>query len=158
MADAGRGLDRDEALATAFSLFGAGFDTTRHLIGNAVHALLCQPDQLVRLRREPSLVRAAVEEFLRYDGSVQFTTRTALKDFSLDGEQFHCGDMMLLCLGSANRDPAVYETPDRLDVGRQRVQPLTFGGGIHVCLGALHPTVSPCLSLQFRSPPFIRSF
>src|SRR6185312_4897204 len=88
MADAGRGLDRDEALATAFSLFGAGFDTTRHLIGNAVHALLCQPDQLVRLRREPSLVRAAVEEFLRYDGSVQFTTRTALKDFSLDGEQF----------------------------------------------------------------------
>ena len=129
-------LSEDEALATAFSLFGAGFDTTRHLIGNAVHALLRDPDQLALLREDPSLVRNAVEEVLRYDGSVQFTTRTALEDIDLDGEPVRRGDAFYLCLGAANRDPAAHDRPDELDVRRERPQPLTFGGGIHHCLGA----------------------
>jgi len=129
-------LSADEALATAFSLFGAGFDTTRHLIGNAVHALLRHPDQLTLLRDQPGLMRNAVEEFLRFDGSVQFTTRTALQDVDLDGERFTRGDAFYLCLGAANRDPEAHERPDELDIRRARPQPLTFGGGIHHCLGA----------------------
>lgn len=134
--EAGDRLSSDEALATAFSLFGAGFDTTRHLIGNSVHALLSHPDQLDALRAEPGLMRNAVEEFLRYDGSVQFTTRTALEDVDLDGERVAAGTAFYLCLGAANRDPEAHERPDVLDVRRARPQPLTFGGGIHHCLGA----------------------
>jgi cytochrome P450 len=129
-------LGPDEALATAFSLFGAGFDTTRHLIGNAMHALLQHPDQLQLLSDQPGLMRNAVEEFLRYDGSVQFTTRTALEDIDLDGERFARGAAFYLCLGSANRDPDAHKRPDELDIRRERPQPLTFGGGIHHCLGA----------------------
>lgn len=129
-------LTADEALATAFSLFGAGFDTTRHLIGNAVVALLGHPDQLALLRERPELMRGAVEEFLRYDGSVQFTTRTALEDVELDDLQVNAGDAFYLCLGAANRDPEAHERADELDIQRERPQPLTFGGGIHHCLGA----------------------
>lgn len=134
--EAGDRLSSDEALATAFSLFGAGFDTTRHLIGNAVHALLHNPEQLELLRAEPELMRGAVEEFLRYDGSVQFTTRTALEDVELGDLRAAAGDAFYLCLGAANRDPEAHERPDELDVRRERPQPLTFGGGIHHCLGA----------------------
>lgn len=134
--EAGDRLSSDEALATAFSLFGAGFDTTRHLIGNAVHALLAHPEQLERLRESPELMRGAVDEFLRYDGSVQFTTRTALEDIELGDLRASAGDAFYLCLGAANRDPEAHERPDELDVRRERPQPLTFGGGIHHCLGA----------------------
>ena len=141
-------LTRDEALATAFSLFGAGFDTTRHLIGNAVYALLEHPDQLARLRAGPTLMQGAVEEFLRYDGSVQFTTRTALEDVELDGERFTHGDAFYLCLGAANRDPEAHERPDELDIERPRPQPLTFGGGIHHCLGAAMGRLETRLGLQ----------
>jgi cytochrome P450 len=129
-------LSGEEALATAFSLFGAGFDTTRHLIGNSVLALLRHPDQLGRLRAEPELLRNAVEELLRYDGPVQFTQRAALEDLELGEEGFERGTGFYLCLGSANRDPDAYERADELDVGRERPAPITFGGGIHHCLGA----------------------
>lgn len=151
-------LDADEALATAFSLFGAGFDTTRHLIGNAVHALLRHPEQLSVLRAEPALTRNAVEEFLRYDGSVQFTTRTALEDLDLDGERFARGDAFYLCLGAANRDPEAFARPDALDVRRPRPQPLTFGGGIHHCLGAAMGRLETRLGLSslLRRAPDLR--
>lgn len=134
--EAGDRLTADEALATAFSLFGAGFDTTRHLIGNAVVALLRHPEQLALLREEPDLMRGAADEFLRYDGSVQFTTRTARENADLGDLHADAGDAFYLCLGSANRDPEAHERADALDVRRERPQPLTFGGGIHHCLGA----------------------
>lgn len=137
-------LGADEALATAFSLFGAGFDTTRHLIGNAVYALLVHPEQLALLRTEPGLMRNAVEEVLRFDGSVQFTTRTALQD----GERFARGDAFYLCLGAANRDPDAHERPDEFDIRRARPQPLTFGGGIHHCLGAAMGRLETRLALS----------
>ena len=146
--EGGDSLSQDEALATAFSLFGAGFDTTRHLIGNAVHALLEDPDQLARLRAAPQLMRGAVEEFLRYDGSVQFTTRTALEEVELDGERFTRGDAFYLCLGAANRDPEAHDRPDDLEIERPRPQPLTFGGGIHHCLGAAMGRLETRLALQ----------
>ena len=130
-------LSSEEALATAFSLFGAGFDTTRHLIGNSVHALLRSDDQADALRRDPELMRTAVEELLRFDGPVQFTQRAALEPVQLgDGETFEAGTGFYLCLGAANRDPRAHAEPDRLDVHRERPAPVTFGGGIHHCLGA----------------------
>ena len=134
--DGGERLTSDEALATAFSLFGAGFDTTRHLIGNSVLALLRNPDQHMRLREEPELIANAVEEFLRYDGPVQFTQRAALEDLELAGDTFERGTGFYLCLGAANRDPNAHQRPDELDVARNRPAPVTFGGGIHHCLGA----------------------
>ena len=143
----GERLTSDEALATAFSLFGAGFDTTRHLIGNSVLALLRSPEQLERLRVEPALMRNAVEEFLRYDGPVQFTQRAALEEVELDGERFARGTGFYLSLGAANRDPEAYDRPDELDVERDRPAPVTFGGGIHHCLGAAMGRIEARLAL-----------
>ncbi len=129
-------IEPDHLLATAFSIFGAGFDTTRHLISNAMYAIMQHPDQLALLQTSPHLMPLAIEESFRYDGSVQFTVRTALEDLEFNGVAFRKGDAVLLCLGSANRDPDAFEKPDSFDVGRQRSQHAAFGGGIHTCLGA----------------------
>jgi cytochrome P450 len=101
-------------------------------------ALHRNPEQLARLKADPSLVSNAVEEFLRYDSSVQLTGRVALEDIDdLGGKRIPKGESVLCLLGSANRDPAVYpDRPDQLDINRPNVKPLSFGGGIHHCLGA----------------------
>lgn len=130
-------LTEDEIVVNANLLVSAGFETTMNLVGNAVLALLRHPDQLDRLRREPELIRTAVEEFLRYDGSVQFAPpRMAQADIQLGEQVIPQGDVVVALLGAANRDPAAFDDPDRLDIGRPDVKPLTFGGGIHFCLGA----------------------
>jgi cytochrome P450 len=129
-------LTFEEVVVLSFSVFGAGFDTTQHMIGNAVNALLDAPDQQQILRDEPQLMRHAVDEFLRFDGSVMFTERAALEDFELGGRTYPRGSSFYLGLGAANRDPEAFEDPDRLDVRRTRPQPLTLGGGIHFCVGA----------------------
>lgn len=134
----GNKLTNEELTANIILLFGAGHETTVNLIGNGLLALHRNPDQLALLKARPELMEGAIEEFLRYDSSVQMTGRVALEDIDdLGGKRIPKGETVLCLLGSANRDPAVYpDRPDRLDVTRQNVKPLSFGGGIHFCLGA----------------------
>jgi cytochrome P450 len=134
----GSKLSNDELYANIILLFGAGHETTVNLIGNGLLALYRNPDQLALLKADPSLITNAIEEFLRYDSSVQMTGRTALEDIEdLGGRRIPRGESVLCLLGSANHDPAVYpDHPERLDIVRPNVKPLSFGGGIHFCLGA----------------------
>ena len=134
----GSKLSNEELTANIILLFGAGHATTVNLIGNGLLALHRDPDQLALLKANPSLITNAIEEFLRYDSSVQLTGRTTLEDVEdLGGKRIPKGDTVLCLLGSANRDPAVYpHGPDQLDITRPNVKPLSFGGGIHFCLGA----------------------
>jgi cytochrome P450 len=134
----GNKLSNEELTANIILLFGAGHETTVNLIGNGLLALHRNPDQLALLKARPELTEGAIEEFLRYDSSVQMTGRVALEEIEdLGGKRIPKGETVLCLLGSANRDPAVYpDRPDRLDVTRQNVKPLSFGGGIHFCLGA----------------------
>jgi cytochrome P450 len=134
----GSKLSNDELTANIILLFGAGHETTVNLIGNGLLALHRNPDQLALLKANPALITNAIEEFLRYDSSVQLTGRVTLEDIDdLGGKKIPKGESVLCLLGSANRDPAVYpDRPDRLDITRPNVRPLSFGGGIHFCLGA----------------------
>jgi len=134
----GSKLSNEELPANIILLFGAGHETTVNLIGNGLLALHRNPDQLALLKANPSLMTNAIEEFLRYDSSVQSTGRVALEDIDdLGGMRIPKGEMVLGLLGSANRDPSVYpDRPDQLDITRPNVKPLSFGGGIHFCLGA----------------------
>jgi cytochrome P450 len=134
----GSKLSSEELTANIILLFGAGHETTVNLIGNGLLALHRNPDQLALLKANPALISNAVEEFLRYDSSVQMTGRVALEDIDdLGGRKIPKGESVLCLLGSANHDPAVYpDRPDYLDIKRPNVRPLSFGGGIHHCLGA----------------------
>jgi cytochrome P450 len=135
--EAGDKLSNDELYANIILLFGAGHETTVNLIGNGLLALFRSPDQLALLKARPELIGNAIEEFLRYDSSVQMTGRAALEDIDLGGRLIPKGENVLCLLGSANHDPAVYpDHPERLDITRPNVKPLSFGGGIHFCLGA----------------------
>ncbi len=134
--DEGERLSEYELVSTAILLFAAGFETTTHLLGNGLLALADNPDQLERLRADRDLVRPAVEELLRYDSPVQITARTAYEDITIGGERIAAGTTVLALLGAANRDPARFTDPDRLDVGRSESPPMSFGSGIHHCLGA----------------------
>jgi cytochrome P450 len=134
----GSKLSNEELTANIILLFGAGHETTVNLIGNGLLALHRNPDQLALLKANPALITNAIEEFLRYDSSVQMSGRVALEDIDdLGGKKIPKGEGVLCLLGSANRDPAVYpDRPDHLDITRPNVRPLSFGGGIHFCLGA----------------------
>jgi cytochrome P450 len=133
----GNKLTNEELTANIMLLFVAGHETTVNLIGNSLLALHRNPDQLTLLKANPQLITGAIEEFLRYDSSVQMSGRVALEDVELAGKTIPKGESVLCMLGSANRDPAVYpDAPDRLDITRPNVRPLSFGGGIHFCLGA----------------------
>jgi cytochrome P450 len=130
-------LSEAEILSNISLLFGAGHETTTNLIGNAVLALHRNPDQLARLRAEPELMANAVEELLRYDSPVQLTSRVALQDTSILGQEITGGEEVIALLGAANRDPAAYAgDPETLDIGRPGVRAMSFGGGLHYCLGA----------------------
>ena len=132
----GHKLNNEELTANVILLFGAGHETTVNLIGNGLLALHRNPGQLRLLKESPTLIPNAIEELLRYDSSVQVTGRTALEDVSVGGVDVAKGESVLCLLGAANRDPAVYPDPDRLDIARPNVRPMSFGGGIHFCLGA----------------------
>ncbi len=117
-------------------LLFAGHETTTHLIGNGVLALLRHPEQLERLRAEPALIGRAVEDLLRYDGPAQVTFRRAAADVDIGGTRVEPGDHLYLLLGAANRDPDQFPHPDELDLGRQDNRHLGFAHGPHYCLGA----------------------
>jgi len=134
--DAGDRLTEGELLAMCVLLFVAGHETTVNLIGNGVLALLHHPDQFRRLRDEPALIPAAVEEFLRYDSPVQRTARIPAGDVEIDGHKIPDGTMVVAAIGAANRDPAHFPDPDRLDIARTENRHVAFGFGIHFCLGA----------------------
>jgi cytochrome P450 len=134
----GNKLTNEELVGNIILLFGAGHETTVNLIGNGLLALHRNADQLELLKRKPELMQNAIEEFLRYDSSVQTTGRVALEDIGeIGGKEIKKGDAVLCLLGSANRDPAAYpDNPDKLDITRQNIRIHSFGGGIHFCLGA----------------------
>jgi cytochrome P450 len=129
-------LSHEELLATCTVILFGGHETTTNLLANGLLAFIQRPDQWELLRQHPSLVRSAAEELLRYDGPVKATFRWAKKDTELGGKAIHAGDRMLLILASANRDPAKYADPDRLDITRSPNPHVALGQGIHVCLGA----------------------
>ena len=129
-------LSELELLAIVFLMLGAGHETTTSLIGNAVVALMRHPDELKRLREDPTLIETAVEEFLRYDAPVQATERVLTEDVEIGGVWMKKGEVVLCLLGSANHDPAVFEEPERLDIGRKVNPHLAFSQGPHFCLGA----------------------
>ena len=117
-------------------LFMAGHETTVNLIGNALVALVRHPAQLEKLRQRPELMPQAVEEFLRFDSSVQQLPRVAHADVEIGGHQILAGQMVVLLLGSANRDGEAYENAQALDIERPFKRSKSFGGGAHFCLGA----------------------
>jgi cytochrome P450 len=129
-------LSDEELLATSNLLLLAGHETTTNLIGNGMLALLREPEQLERLRREPELLPTAIEELLRFDGPVQATVRVALEDVEIDDHVIPTGSLVLVSLGAANHDPEVFDEPDRLDVGRDPNPHLAFGFATHFCMGA----------------------
>src|SRR5262249_36819199 len=129
-------LSEDELTANVIFLYRAGHETTVNFLGNAMLSLHRNPDQLSLLRENPSLIGGAIEELLRYESPVQTASRIALDDVKVGGHQFLRGDAVFCLLGAANRDPDVYDDPNRLDIKRSNVRPFSFGGGVHYCLGA----------------------
>ena len=129
-------LTHEELLGTLMLLLVAGNETTRNLIGNGMLALLKHPDQLQRLRDNPDLLDSAVNELLRYDSPVQLDGRIAHEDLEIAGTQIQAGERVISAIGAANRDPAVFTDPNVLDIGRREKSHISFGRGIHHCLGA----------------------
>ena len=129
-------LSEDELVATCMLVLFAGHETTTHLLGNSANALLDHPDQLQRLRDNPALINPAVEEFLRYDGPSNAITRVVSADHEICGKLLRSGDRVFAMVNAANRDPRRFDNPQGLDIARQNNRHLTFGFGLHFCLGA----------------------
>jgi len=135
--EAGDRLSEDELLANCVLLFFAGHETTVNLIGNGVLALDRHPDQLARLRADPSLIVSAVEELLRFDSPVQRTGRDAREDAQVNGRHFPAGERVIVLIGAANHDPRQFREPGSLDITRPNAnQHLSFAAGMHYCVGA----------------------
>jgi cytochrome P450 len=131
------GLSVHEAITVTIGLFGAGFETTANIIGNGLHALHANPEQWTRLVAEPAgLASGACEEALRHQSSLIATYRTALADTTICGQPVTAGQRVLTLIGAANRDPRKFADPDAFDITRGDAEHLTFGGGIHFCVGA----------------------
>ncbi|RBY87506.1 cytochrome P450 [Blastococcus sp. TF02A-26] len=129
-------LTEDELVTTCILLLNAGHEATVNVSGNGLLALLRHPDELARLRADPDLLPTAVEELMRYDSPLQLFERTATEDVEIGGVTVARGQKIAALLGSANRDPAVFSAPDTLDVGRTPNPQISFGAGVHFCIGA----------------------
>jgi cytochrome P450 len=134
--EAGDRLSEPELVAMILMLYIAGFSTTAHMVTNGLHALLRHPDQLARLRSDRTLVRPAVEEILRYDSMVISVDYCAKEDNDLTGERVLRNTPVHVFLGAANRDPGAFHTPSRFLIDRDAPPHLSFGSGVHFCLGA----------------------
>ena len=133
--DDGERLTDVELIQNCIFLLNAGHETTTNLIGNAIAALLEHPQELQRLRRDPSLIESAIEEFLRFESSNQLGNRRVVQSVEIGGVEMTPGTLVTLGIGAANRDPAQFSEPDRLDIARTPNRHLAFGGGIHACAG-----------------------
>jgi pimeloyl-[acyl-carrier protein] synthase len=129
-------LSEDELLANAILLLMNGHETTTFAIGNGMHSLLRHPSELVRLRDDPGLIAGAVEEILRYDGSIQMRGASAREDFELGSSEIRAGQVVWLAIGATGRDPRMFREPNRFDIGRSPNRHLQFGRGAHFCIGA----------------------
>ncbi len=129
-------LTQEELVANINILLSTGHETTTHLIGNGLLALLQHPDQLQKLQNQPALLTSAIEEMLRYDNPVQITYRSALEDAEINGKLIRKGDLVNTIISSANRDSSRFTDPDRFDITRNEGRHLSFGLGIHFCIGA----------------------
>lgn len=146
--EAGDRLSTKELYFNARLLLIAGYETTVGLIGNGTLALLRNPTQLEQLLSEPTLIANAVEELLRYDGPIQMVSRTALETAEFHGHCVKQGQSVGIMVGAANRDPSRFERPDELQLDRPNPQHLSFGGGIHYCLGAPLARIEAQTALQ----------
>lgn len=129
-------LTEAEVQSNIFLIYAAGFETTTHLLGNMVRQFVAHPEQLQRVRDDRSLIPNAVEEVLRFDPPVQLDGRFVFEDIEIDGFTIEKGSTIITLLAGSNRDPAVCEDPEVFDVGRTDIQLMSFGSGIHFCLGA----------------------
>ncbi len=141
-------LTEDELYSTVALLLAAGHETTTNLIGNGLLALLRNPDQLDQLRAEPELIRPGIEELLRYDSPVQVTSRIPSEDLEICGKTIPKGQEINTSIGAANRDPEVFAEPDRLDLTRGDQRHLSFGLGVHFCLGAALARLEGRIAIQ----------
>ncbi|HEX6292595.1 MAG TPA: cytochrome P450 [Herpetosiphonaceae bacterium] len=128
-------LTVEEIFSQCVLFLFAGHETTRNLIGNGLQTLLHHPDQVALLRRNPSLIKGALEEMVRYECPVQLIARIAIEDMEIHGAQIKRGQTVAVVLGSANRDPEQFSDPDRFDITRIGSRPVSFGHGAHVCIG-----------------------
>jgi cytochrome P450 len=159
----GERLSPAELLHNCIFLLNAGHETTTNLIGNGVHALLTQRSQYERLVAEPTLLPSAVEELLRFESPLQLNNRRCTAPLVISGRELPAGSFVTLAIGSANRDPAHFADPDRLDIGRKPNPHLAFGQGAHACAGmnvarleariAFGRLLARCLGLQLRGVP-----
>jgi hypothetical protein len=129
-------LTEDELVTTCVLLLNAGHEATVNVSGNGLLALLEHPGQLARLRADPDLLPTAIEELMRFDSPLQLFERTATEDVEVGGVTVRRGQKVAALLGAANRDPAVFPDPDVLDVGRGENPHISFGAGVHFCIGA----------------------
>ncbi len=129
-------LTEEEVVANSIMLMTGGQETTTNLIGNGMLTLLHHPDQLEKLRADQSLIPSAIEELLRYESPIQYTSRLALDDVEMGGETIRKRQAVIVVMGAANRDPERFPDPDRLDISRQDNRHLAFAWGPHFCFGA----------------------
>jgi cytochrome P450 len=129
-------LSDDELLGNLILMFIAGHETTTNLVGNGALTLLRHPDQLQRLRADASLLASAVEEMLRYEGSVTMVSRVTREPYALGETVIPAAQVLMFMLAPVNRDPAVFTEPERFDIGREHNPHLGFSAGVHFCLGA----------------------
>lgn len=154
-ADGQEGMDTEELVTMAALLLAAGFETTTGLLSNGLVALLDHPDQADLLREHPEIAPAAVEELLRYDSPVQYlSSRATEEEVEVGGLRLPRGQRVMALLGAANRDPDVFTEPDRLVLDRGGEPSLSFGGGLHYCLGA--PLAR--IEAQVAFPALLRAF
>lgn len=132
----GERLRRPDLLAFSILLLIAGNETTTNLVGNGLAALLDHPEAMARLQGEPDRIPDAIEEMLRYDSPVQGLVRFPTRDVELRGQRIGAGEVVLCLIGAANRDPRVFPEPDTFDIDREERRHLSFGQGVHYCLGA----------------------
>jgi cytochrome P450 len=133
----GERLGHDELVQNCIFLLNAGHETTTNLIGNTVDALLRFPDQLARLKADPTLIRSCIEEGLRFESSNQLGNRRLAEPLEIGGESLAAGTRIHIGIGAANRDPAQFPKPDRFDVARDPNRHFAFGAGVHMCLGSV---------------------
>jgi len=144
----GQALTDEEIISFLFLLLPAGFETTHHLLANAMQAFIARPDDFARLRADPGLVPSFVDELLRHDGSIHGLLRIATTDTEIGGTKVPQGAMLLLLPASANRDESKFPDPDRFDMSRNSMGGLSLGHGVHYCLGAALARMQARLAIE----------